>query len=449
MDWLVILPPLVAVLVAVWKREVLLALVVALFTAEFINTGFNPLSAFLASVNRMTAVFTSSGNTEILLFSLIIGALLALMRNSGGVNAFVDYLLAKNIARTPRSTGMLTTLLGIVIFIESYLSVLASGIFAQNLFDRFNMSRARLAYIIDSTSSPVSVLILLNGWGAYILGLLDGYGLENPLAVMVASIPLNFYALITLVIVFYTCWSNRVFFALAGHEASSPRQEASSSEHDGGKVSYFLVPITILIGSFLGFMLYTGQGSLIAGSGSSSVLYAVLLAIATAVILLLRDDRYTLKSLTETSYRGMSELLPVVSIILLAFALGASMQALGTGPFIAGLISQALPFWLIAPVVFITAGIISFTTGTSWGTFGILIPVAIPIALTTDLSPSLLLAAVLGGGVFGDHCSPISDSTVLASLAAGCEHLEHVRTQLPYALLGAALSLPLLILFSL
>ncbi len=449
MDWLVILPPLVAVLVAVWKREVLLALVVALFTAEFINTGFNPLSAFLASVNRMTAVFTSSGNTEILLFSLIIGALLALMRNSGGVNAFVDYLLAKNIARTPRSTGILTTLLGIVIFIESYLSVLASGIFAQNLFDRFNMSRARLAYIIDSTSSPVSVLILLNGWGAYILGLLDGYGLENPLAVMVASIPLNFYALITLVIVFYTCWSNRVFFALAGHEASSPRQEAPSSEHDGGKVSYFLVPITVLIGSFLGFMLYTGQGSLIAGSGSSSVLYAVLLAIATAVILLLRDDRYTLKSLTETSYRGMSELLPVVSIILLAFALGASMQALGTGPFIAGLISQALPFWLIAPVVFITAGIISFTTGTSWGTFGILIPVAIPIALTTDLSPSLLLAAVLGGGVFGDHCSPISDSTVLASLAAGCEHLEHVRTQLPYALLGAALSLPLLILFSL
>ena len=449
MDWLVILPPLVAVLVAVWKREVLLALVVALFTAEFINTGFNPLSAFLASVNRMTAVFTSSGNTEILLFSLIIGALLALMRNSGGVNAFVDYLLAKNIARTPRSTGILTTLLGIVIFIESYLSVLASGIFAQNLFDRFNMSRARLAYIIDSTSSPVSVLILLNGWGAYILGLLDGYGLENPLAVMVASIPLNFYALITLVIVFYTCWSNRVFFALAGHEASSPRQEAPSSEHDGGKVSYFLVPITVLIGSFLGFMLYTGQGSLIAGSGSSSVLYAVLLAIAAAVILLLRDDRYTLKSLTETSYRGMSELLPVVSIILLAFALGASMQALGTGPFIAGLISQALPFWLIAPVVFITAGIISFTTGTSWGTFGILIPVAIPIALTTDLSPSLLLAAVLGGGVFGDHCSPISDSTVLASLAAGCEHLEHVRTQLPYALLGAALSLPLLILFSL
>jgi Na+/H+ antiporter NhaC len=124
------------------------------------------------------------------------------------------------------------------------------------------------------------------------------------------------------------------------------------------------------------------------------------------------------------------------------------MQDLGTGEFVANMISDTLPPWLIAPVVFITAGVISFTTGTSWGTFGILIPVAIPIALGNDLSPALLLASVLGGGVFGDHCSPISDSTVLASLAAGCDHLDHVRTQLPYALLAAGLTLPLLVLFS-
>lgn len=449
MDWLVILPPLLAVLVAIWKREVILALLVALFSAELINSGFNPLSAFIGSVGRMTGVFASTGNTQILLFSLIIGALLALIRNSGGVNAFVDYLLAKNIARTARSTGILTTLLGVVIFIESYLSVLASGIFAQSLFDRFQMSRARLAYIIDSTSSPVSVLILLNGWGAYILGLLEGYGLDNPLAVMIASIPMNMYAIITLLIVFYTCWTNRVLFALARHEQATQTRENFTATYDQGRVSYFLVPLAVLIGSFIGFMFYTGDGNLIAGSGSASVLYAVLLAIATAVVLLLRHSRYTLKSLGELGYQGMGELLPVVSIILLAFALGASMQALGTGPFIAGMISATLPTWLIAPVVFITAGIISFTTGTSWGTFGILIPVAIPIALGSDLSPSLLLAAVLGGGVFGDHCSPISDSTVLASLAAGCEHLEHVKTQLPYALLAAGLTLPLLILFSL
>ena len=449
MDWLTTLPPLLAVIVAVWKREVILALTVALFSAEFLLSSFNPLIAFTGSIGRITSTFDSSGNTEILLFSLLIGALLGLIQNSGGVLSFVDFLINKNIARTPRSTGILTTSLGIIIFIESYLSVLASGIFAQSLFDHFKMSRARLAYIIDSTCSPVSVLILLNGWGAYILGLLDGYGLENPLTVMVASIPLNSYAIITLFIVFYTCWTNKVHFSLASHEKKITSHADFIPQYATGKASYFLIPLFILIISFLAAMIYTGNGSLIAGSGSSSVLYAVVLAIITALLLLLKDGKHSLKSLMEICFQGMGELLPAVSIILLAFALGSSMQALGTGPFIARLISDILPLWGIAPVVFITAGIISFTTGTSWSTFGILLPVAIPVALNNDLSPSLLLAAVLGGGVFGDHCSPISDSTVLASLASGCDHLDHVRTQLPYALLAAGLSLPFLILFSL
>lgn len=449
MDWFTTLPPLLAVVVAIWKREVILALTVALFSAEFLLASFNPLSAFTGSIARITGIFSSSGNTEILLFSLLIGALLALVRNSGGVIAFVEILLTRNIARSARSTGILTTLLGIVIFIESYLSVLASGIFAQSLFDRFKMSRARLAYIIDSTCSPVSVLILLNGWGAYILGLLDGYGLENPMAVMLGSIPLNMYAIFTLLIVFYTCWTNKVMFTLASHEKAIETHTGYLPKHQPGKARYFIVPILTLIISFTGFMLYTGKGNMIAGSGSSSVLYAVVLAIITALLLLSIDKKYSLPELTEICFKGMGELLPAVSIILLAFSLGSSMQALGTGPFIAGLISDTLPLWGIAPVVFITAGIISFTTGTSWGTFGILLPVAIPVAITSDLSPSLLLAAVLGGGVFGDHCSPISDSTVLASLASGCNHLDHVRTQLPYALLAAGLSLPFLIIFSL
>jgi len=448
MDWLTLLPPMLAILFAVWKRDVILALTVALLTAEFLQQSYNPFTAFLGSVSRITSTFASSSNTEILLFSLLIGALLALMKNSGGVLAFVDFLLARNIAKTPRSAAVMTSTLGIVIFIESYLSVLTSGIFAQSLFDRFRMSRARLAYIIDSTCSPVSVLILLNGWGAYILGLLEGYDLDNPLAIMLASIPLNAYAIITLVIVFYTSWSGKVMFTLADHEQKQPLTTLTENQAPAGKARFFILPLLVLITSFIGFMLYTGDGNLIAGSGSSSVLYAVILAIIVSMLVLSREDNFPLKTMVDMSYKGMGELLPVVTIILLAFALGSSMQDLGTGEFVANMISDTLPPWLIAPVVFITAGVISFTTGTSWGTFGILIPVAIPIALGNDLSPALLLASVLGGGVFGDHCSPISDSTVLASLAAGCDHLDHVRTQLPYALLAAGLTLPLLVLFS-
>ena len=449
MDWLTILPPLLAILVAVWKRNVIFALLTAIIAAEFLLAEFNPVFAFSGSIIRVINVFASSGNTKILLFSLLIGALLALVKHSGGVQAFVDFLLAKNIARTPRMAGLLTTALGIVIFIESYLSVLASGIFARPLFDRFRMSRARLAYIIDSTASPVSVLILLNSWGAYILGLVEGDGLDNPMAVMVSSIPMNAYAIITLLIVFYTCWSGRLWFSLARLESGAEHHSLSEKSVAQGKARYFLIPMGVLIGSFIAFMLYTGEGSIIAGSGSSSILYAVVLAIGIALLIIGLEKQHHPGHLVSICGEGMKDLLPAVSIILLAFALSASMQELGTGNFVARLISESLPIWLVAPVVFMTAGVISFTTGTSWGTFGILLPVVMPIAFSSDLPPGLLLAAVLGGGVFGDHCSPISDSTVLSSLGAGCDHLEHVRTHLPYSLLAAGLSLPFLILFSL
>jgi Na+/H+ antiporter NhaC len=199
----------------------------------------------------------------------------------------------------------------------------------------------------------------------------------------------------------------------------------------------------------VGFMLYTGDGALIAGNGSASVLYSVCVALLLTWALLRRDRIDTHAALVKVAFVGMGDLLPIVTTLLLAFAFGSSLQELGTGTFFASMISGALPLWLIAPVIFLSACGISFTTGTSWGTFAILIPVAIPLALTTGLPPPLLLAAVLGGGVFGDHCSPISDSTILASLASDCDHLIHVRTQLPYALAAGGVALLLFTLASL
>lgn len=441
MSWLSLLPPILAITLAIWKREVLLALLVAIFSAEVLLAGFNPLLGLLHTIDRISAVFTSADNTRILLFSTLVGGLLALIRHAGGVSTFVHWLLKTGLARGPRSASMLTALLGLVIFIETYLSMLATGTFAQSLFDRYRMSRARLAFIVDSTSSPVSVLILLNGWGAYVLGLLQGYGLENPVATLIASIPLNFYALTVLGLVFYTAWTCRVHGALLAHEQEQPVALHQDDAASAGKARYFLLPLFTLCIGIVGFMLYTGEGSLIAGSGAASVLYAVCVALLVVWLLLRVDKVATHAELVRVSFAGMAELLPVVGILLLAFALGSSLQELQTGPYLAGMISAALPLWLIAPVVFLCACCISFTTGTSWGTFAILIPVAIPVALATGVPPALLLAAVLGGGVFGDHCSPISDSTILSALASGCDLLTHVRTQLPYALLAAGVAL--------
>ncbi|NOZ42528.1 MAG: sodium:proton antiporter [Alphaproteobacteria bacterium] len=451
MTWVTILPPLVAIIVVLWRREVILALFLAVFTAEFLLlspgnvTGdvMAPLNAFVNSLERIVAVFATAGNSRILIFSLLIGALLAYIRVSGGVSALVEMMVGSGLARGRRSVGLLTTLTGVVIFIESNLSVLTSGILARGLFDKYGMSRARLAYIIDSTSAPVCILILLNGWGAYVLALLSGYQLGQPAVVVLwGTVVLNFYALITLGLVFYTVLSDRVYGPMAISDGKA-RAETLSHHHEypPTRARFMLVPLLTMILGMIGFMWWTGDGDIALGNGSKSVLYATALAALVAYVMMVSSRRFSHIQLVEIGFRGMGELLPLVTIVLFSLALGASLQQLGTGVFIAGLVGNYLPLVLVVPVLFLSGALISFTTGTSWGTFAILIPLGVPLIQSLGLPPSLVLAAILGGGVFGDHCSPISDTTAISAIASGCDLLEHVRTQLPYALIAGAISL--------
>jgi len=191
----------------------------------------------------------------------------------------------------------------------------------------------------------------------------------------------------------------------------------------------------------IAFMFWTGNGSLAAGSGSRSVLYATSLATLVAYFLMLGSGRFNHIKLVKLAMQGMGELLPLVAIVLLSLALGQTLGELGTGAYIANIVDGNLPEFLIPATLFLAGAMISFSTGTSWGTFAILIPLGMPLAVSLDLPPSLLLAAILGGGVFGDHCSPISDTTAVSAIASGCDLLEHVRTQLPYALVGGIIAL--------
>ena len=191
----------------------------------------------------------------------------------------------------------------------------------------------------------------------------------------------------------------------------------------------------------LGFMLLTGNGQLVQGSGSKSVLYATALSCVVVYCMMLLSKRFAHQQLVDIGFKGISELLPLVTIVLLSLALGSSLKLLGTGTFIASIVDQNLPQVLIPALLFLAGALISFTTGTSWGTFAILIPIGMPMVTLLGLPPQLVLAAILSGGVFGDHCSPISDSTAVSSVAAGCDLLEHVKTQLPYALVCGAIAL--------
>lgn len=452
MEWLSVIPPLIAIVVVLWRKEVILALLMAIFSSELLlayqNHSNAVFHAFIGSIERIISVVSSPGNARILIFSLLIGALLAYVRASGGVTAMVNKLVSKGIAKSKRQVGTVTMFTGMVIFIESNLSVLTAGILSRDLFDKFKMSRARLAFIIDSTSAPVCILILLNGWGAYVLGLLNNYELEqSSMSILWGTIPFNFYAIIALLMVAYTVVTDKVYGPLKQselklHKVDETNQELLTEELvKPTKARFMVVPLVSMIAAMFFFMYWTGNGDITQGSGGESVLYATCFAVAVAYFLLLLSKRFSHQELVDVGFSGLAELLPLVTIVLFSLTLGASLKELGTGLFIAGFVGDNLPLVLIVPMLFVVGGIMSFSTGTSWGTFAILIPIGVPLIQTLGLPPSLVIAAILGGGVFGDHCSPISDTTCVSAVASGCDLLEHVKTQLPYSLFGGALAL--------
>jgi len=458
MEWFKILPPLVAVIIVVWKKEVILALVMAIFVSEWLLLSelslVAPFTGGLLTLDRISAVFADAGNTRILIFSGMVGALLAYMRKSGGVIGLVNSLNEKGLAKSPRQVSLMASFTGVVVFIESNLSVLTAGILSRGLFDKFGLSRAKLAYIIDSTSAPVCILILLNAWGAYVLALLSNYDLElSPAEILWGSVPFNFYALITLAVVFYSAYTGKYYGPLANspvhirdekddqdNEETKRTEQSLVNQKSMNQASFMLIPILVMVGGMIGFMFLTGDGVLSAGSGSKSVFYATSLACLVAYTMMLFSGRFKHAQLVKIGFTGMGELLPLVTIVLLSLALGASLKELGTGIYISQIVGGFLPIYLVAPLIFIVGGIISFSTGTSWGTFAILIPIGVPIIQQMGLPPSLIIAAILGGGVFGDHCSPISDTTAVSAIASGCDLLEHVKTQLPYALFAGTIS---------
>jgi Na+/H+ antiporter NhaC len=462
MDWLSIIPPILAIVIVFWKKEVIAALFIALFSSEVLLLLIDPQSSLwlspITTLERVVDVAGSGGNMRILLFSILVGGLLALIRDSGGVTATVSRIMHLGIAKTRQQVGGLTMFTGVAVFVESNLSVLTSGILARGLYDKFAMSRARLAYVIDSTSAPICILILLNGWGAFILGLLDNFTLsESSVNILWGSVWFNFYAIFTLMIVAYTVITDKVHGPmLAEEQLTQAKYDAVNGQQDSSKAQvehvpdlsdkpskarYMLLPLATMVLSMLGFMWFTGNGDLTQGSGSKSVLYATFLACSVAYFLLVFYRHFTHHQTITIAFKGMGEILPLVTIVLLSITLGASLKLLGTGIFVASLVGDYLPLFLVVPMLFIAGGIMSFTTGTSWGTFAILIPIGIPLVQTLGLPPSLVVAAILSGGIFGDHCSPISDTTAVSSIAAGCDLLTHVKTQLPYALVAGGLSI--------
>lgn len=462
--WLSVLPPLLAIFLAIKTKHVYISLIVGIWLGWTIIQGWNPFSGLFQTINALVAVFKDEDNTRVILFSAMIGAIITFTQYSGGMKGFVNWIVGKGLVRTRKSAGLLAWFLGFIIFIESSICVLVSGAVTRPIFDKLKISREKLSYILDSTSAPKCILFPLNAWGAFVIGLLASQGVEKPIQFLVSSMPFNFYAILALLLVLIVILTGKDFGPMKkaetrvrvenkllrdGAEPLISDEVVMMEAKEGVKprALNMILPVLTMVGMMPIVLLITGKGNLMEGSGSTSVLWAVISGLLVGAVIYRAQKIMRVKEITDIFMKGVGGLIPLASLMILAFAIGDICDALGTGSFVAQAAKSTLNPGVIPAVIFIISCFIAFSTGTSFGTFAIMIPIAVPTINNIGLHPGLIIAAVLGGGVFGDHCSPISDTTIISSMASATDHIDHVRTQLPYALTAAGFSLLLFLLF--
>jgi len=448
LGWLSLLPSLLAIVFAIITRRVVIALLGGVVLAHFLLFLPDVLSGLLSAVMSLWQALIDPGNMLIWGFTLAIGALFGVLEKGGSFRHFVAALERKNIVPTKRRARMFSWLLGVVVFIESNVSIMTSGTTSRPVYDKLGISRQKLAYIIDSTCAPVCILIPLNAWGAFNLGLIGNQGVADPLMTLVYAVGLNFYAILALVMALIVAWTGWAFGPMKAYERAAQKglndtshtntdPEFALNRHAVRTVVVSLVTMVLMVP----VMLYvTGGGSIVQGSGMQSVFVAINVALVLSII----GTRWSLKTdwalIGRAILHGAWKILPLAIILWLAITLGDVTRVLGSGAYLADVLDAALPSWVLPALVFLLAALTAFAIGSSWGTFAIMLPLAIPLGMTLGIPVPLMVAAALSGGIFGDHASPISDTTIIASLASGCDHIEHVRTQLPYALLAGVLT---------
>ncbi len=484
--WFSILPPVVAIILALLFREVVTALFIGVWLGALAVAGFNPLGATGRMVDQfIVPAVADSDHASIMVFTLFLGAMVGLISRNGGTRGIVDALAP--LASTPRRGKLATWGAGLAIFFDDYANTLIVGNTMRPITDRLKISREKLAYLVDSTAAPVAALVPVSTWVGYEISLIgDGFAIaaeQNPasaaaldvnsFAIFIDSIPYLFYPLLALLLVFATSLTGRDFGPMAVAEARAARGDglfrpganlAVDTESDemnpkdgaprlwwNAALPVLTVVIVVLVGLYTSGVRNAPPGAAlrdIFGEGESynALLWGSLGGALVAMFLSLGQRILTLDECIEAAVGGFKAMMLAMIILVLAWSMGAVTEAIGTSSFLALLLSDRVAIELIPVIVFMTSGAMAFATGTSWGTMAIMLPVVIPLTVALGgaevlpgaASEAILLggvASVLAGAIFGDHCSPISDTTVLSSTASACDHVDHVKTQLPYALL--------------
>jgi Na+/H+ antiporter NhaC len=412
-------------------------------------SGFEPVRTVTKGAALFASLLSEEWILKTLIFAVLVGSVMQLISASGGIGGFVHYVSSRrSLVTSPRSALLLTYLIGVAIFVESSITCLIAGTVGRPLTDAYGVSRAKLAYVCDSTSAPVCSLIVLNGWGALLLGLIatqigEGQLEGESIAWLLSAIPYNFYAISALIVTFVVIWYN---IEIGPMRRAEVRQEPVQAA-EKGSMGYMIWPIVLMIVSVFAVLWITGKGDILKGSGSTALFYTTILTVLFCIAYYRFTGAMAVKTALKHAFGGAKSMVGIAAILFFAFAISDVTKSLGTGLYIASFTEGVIsPVWL-GGIIFLLASLMAFATGTSWGTFSIMIPIAVPLAAALDGNVALCIGAVISGGVFGDHCSPISDTTIISSLAAKCDHIEHVNTQLPYALFSGAIALFFFLLF--
>ncbi len=455
-----LIPPVIAIILALVTKEVYSSLFIGILTGSLLYSGFSFEGTMTHVFSEgIIASLSDSWNVGILIFLVILGTIVQLMNRTGGSAAFGDW--ATRRIQTREGAQLATIGLGVLIFIDDYFNCLTVGSVMRPLTDKYKVSRAKLAYLIDATAAPVCIIAPISSWAAAVSGFVEG---ENGLALFIKTIPYNYYALLTIAMMIMIVLMHINYGPMALHEYNAtekddiyttpdrPYANAEDESHGHhGIVADMLIPIFSLIICCVIGMIYTGgffSGTnfidAFAGSDASVglVLGSFCALIITMVYYLIRSS-LSFEEMMGCLPDGFKQMVPAILILTLAWTLNSTTASLGAKEFVAGIIANnAAGFASFLPaIIFLIAVGLSFATGTSWGTFGILIPIVVACFQTTD--PQLMIIAMsacMAGSVCGDHCSPISDTTIMSSAGAQCNHINHVSTQMPYALTCAAVS---------
>ena len=457
--WAALIPPVIAIGLALITKEVYSSLFIGIAVGALLYAGGNPIVA----IEHFFGILQEevSGNLGIVIFLIILGTIVALMIRAGGSKAYGDWA-SKNI-KSKSGALIATGILGIVLGVDDYFNNLTVGNVMRPVTDTHKISRAKLAYMCDAVAAPVCIMMPISSWAAAVSGIIDGY---DGFSLFVQAIPYNFYAILTLVMVFVTSALNIDFGPMKKHEDNAANGDlyttperpyenvADMKFNPNGKVIDLVLPVIILIVFCVIGLVYTGglfDGGMTiqeafancdAGSGLSMGSFVALILIMAYYMI---RKAFSFTEMMECLPEGFKLMVPATLILTFAWTISGVTGSLGAAEFVAGVVAQfgAGLQNLLPAVIFLIACLLAFATGTSWGTFGILIPIVVeifPVGANGLPTPILMTAigACLGGAVMGDHCSPISDTTIMASTGAQCHHINHVNTQMPYALTVSA-----------